>query len=799
MYKLFVIAKNNIKKQKGDMITFGIMTVIVSLLIFISVSVLTGVGNAYQKRFDEINGPHMIASVFDNEASLKSLRKAFEESGITDYEETEVLSISTEYKNKKDKEYEAYEFIIESTSRDPRILNVLTDNVSLKDNEVILPYHLKESYSVGDILQIKLGDKIKELKVAGYAENPWFCSPLSFGIYYIYVNDNTYAALASEDTGTVPSPIYKNILFKGILPDEDLQEVDMDELELKLSNTFDDLIRKEDRPGSPDMYKLYNNANWDLIKWGNGMLPSIVTSVILVFAIILLTISLIIVSFSINNFIQRNIRNTGILEASGYTVRELRWALTFQIMMISLAGIICGLITGIFTGNKIYGLFSTMIGITFNPGINYRVVLAVGLLLLIINYVTVRLLSRKYRKIVVLDALRGGINTHNFKKNFFSFDKTNLPIPLTLALKDTFGGLGKNVVLSLIIAVLAMTCITGFGLVNNFSTNPEGTIKIIGVDLGDLSASGENGHADDLRKLDKVENVLTELTFEPVFEYDGKSGKYFTTAHDDEKYSKKIVIVEGRYAEKDNEIMISTAVADETGAGIGDVVTIKVGEESKDFIVTGINQRMMSAGKNLSLTIDGAKRLGVDTGYCDYLVTAKEGVSYEELKKSIEGYAKEEDITFNYENMSNVIDATVKPITSAMSGASMVFVLITALIVIFVESLVIRAKITREWRDMGISKAIGMSSGTLLLQIAMSNIPAVVFGSVLGALVSGYAGKLVVLGAFSYMGIKKIEFDQSIASMIAVALGIIAVAFITSALVGRKVKKLIPIEMITEE
>ena len=34
MYKLFFIAKNNMKKQKGDMITFFILTFIAALLIF---------------------------------------------------------------------------------------------------------------------------------------------------------------------------------------------------------------------------------------------------------------------------------------------------------------------------------------------------------------------------------------------------------------------------------------------------------------------------------------------------------------------------------------------------------------------------------------------------------------------------------------------------------------------------------------------------------------------------------------------------------------------------------------------
>ncbi len=781
------------------MIIFCIITTIVTLMLFISVSILSGISAAYQNRFDEVNGPHFIAAVFDNDASLRSLRKAFEDNGITDYEETEVLSFDARYKNKKDKDYQTYEFMVESSSANPRILDVFPEDMDLKKNEVLLPFHLKGSFDVGDTLQLELGDKIRELKVAGYSENPWFCSTLSLGIYYIYVNEDTYKALAGEDTGTIPSPVYKNILFKGILSDEKLENADMDEIEMNIIESFEKLINKEEKTGSSEMYKIYNNANWDLIGWGNGMLPSIVTSIILVFAIILLTISLIVISFSISNFIQRNIKNTGILEASGYTVKELRGALTFQIMLISLIGIIAGILIGIVAGSNFYVLFSPMLGLTFKQNVNVVVAFAVGLSLLMVNFITVRMLSRKYKKITVLDALRGGINTHSFKKNFFSFEKTGLPIPIVLSLKDTFGNPGKNIALAVIIAFLVMTCITGFGLVENFSVNPEGTIKVMGLDVGDLEVSGESGYAEDLRKVDGVENVLTEIVLEPVLEYKGVSGKYFTTAHDDEKYSKKLVVVEGRYAEKANEVMITSAVADEVGAKIGDVVTIKVGEKSEDFIITGFNQRLMSAGKNISITIEGAKRLGIDTSYSDYYITAKDGVSFSELKKNVEAYAKEHDIRFGYQDMTKVIDSTVGPVTSAMTGASILFVVITVLIIVFVESLVIRAKITREWRDMGISKAVGMSSGDLLSQIAMTNIPSVIVGCVLGIALSGQAGKAAVMGAFSYMGIRKVEFNQSVLPILAVAVGITLVALVTSVLAGRKVRKLVPVEMITEE
>ena len=40
MYKLFFIARNNMKKQKGDMITFFILTLFAAFLIFDAASAI---------------------------------------------------------------------------------------------------------------------------------------------------------------------------------------------------------------------------------------------------------------------------------------------------------------------------------------------------------------------------------------------------------------------------------------------------------------------------------------------------------------------------------------------------------------------------------------------------------------------------------------------------------------------------------------------------------------------------------------------------------------------------------------
>ena len=114
------------------------------------------------------------------------------------------------------------------------------------------------------------------------------------------------------------------------------------------------------------------------------------------------------------------------------------------------------------------------------------------------------------------------------------------------------------------------------------------------------------------------------------------------------------------------------------------------------------------------------------------------------------------------------------------------FFVVTLLIVIFVESLVIRAKIVREWRSMGISKALGVTSRGLIAEIMLSNLPAIALGTVIGAVLSRPAGVGFMKGILAMFGIKKIEYGISIPAILLSVGAILLVALITSGLETRR-------------
>ena len=128
------------------------------------------------------------------------------------------------------------------------------------------------------------------------------------------------------------------------------------------------------------------------------------------------------------------------------------------------------------------------------------------------------------------------------------------------------------------------------------------------------------------------------------------------------------------------------------------------------------------------------------------------------------------------------MEGTLGIVSDSMKMLCVVIAIITILIVIFVESLVIRAKIVKEWRGMGISKALGMTSGQLIAEIMMSNAPTIIVGMLIGTAVSRVAGEKLTVLIFSFFGISHVDFDISFIWMIVTAVGILLVALIASGL-----------------
>jgi hypothetical protein len=81
------------------------------------------------------------------------------------------------------------------------------------------------------------------------------------------------------------------------------------------------------------------------------------------------------------------------------------------------------------------------------------------------------------------------------------------------------------------------------------------------------------------------------------------------------------------------------------------------------------------------------------------MITAKEGVTFDDLNSQVEQLEKDGKIkTEGVMDVEKNLGGTLTTVNMAMKMMCLIITIITILVVIFVEALVIRAKIVREWR-----------------------------------------------------------------------------------------------------
>ena len=205
MSNIFMIAKNNMKKQKGDMITFLIMMLLTSFLLFDCVSLITGVKKVYEDKFEATNAPDIMLFILRNEKGAECMEKALKENNIEEFEMTPILYVTADYKNKDDKDFSNFPFVIENSDNKNTMLNVFPEDVSLNDGEIYIPYSMQSTVDIDDILLMKINGKEFEFKVRGFTENPLFCSTTASSTNYVYLSEADYKEIESLSSGKITS------------------------------------------------------------------------------------------------------------------------------------------------------------------------------------------------------------------------------------------------------------------------------------------------------------------------------------------------------------------------------------------------------------------------------------------------------------------------------------------------------------------------------------------------------------------------------------------------------------------
>ena len=791
MYRFFFIAKNNMKKQKKDMITFFVMTFISAFLIFICMTMLLETGKILDTLHDKTNSADLMVLVFGNNeaayAKMEDVIRGREE--VKEYEIAELLKTNGKYRRKGEDRWTNYVIDFYKNDLPGKVQSPSVDVTRLKDNEVIVPIALSTSFSIGDHIQFKIEDYTYEYKVVGFNEDTYYSSPMNLSANLVFVTPRAYDEIAFDNAGgiAVPGKRYA-ITCKD-------SEIDTGAFSDITENEFMEWLTAYNAAHPGEARVTYSFLPRGIMYQAATILPLMFVAIMLLFAVIIFMISLVITSFSIKNFIMTNMKNTAIMEASGYTVREMILILMTQLLVVAGTASIAGVAAGAVSVGKVGYVMYFLLGLKWNRPVNVGLGVMVVAAICGVVILLTALLGRDYRKTTVLEALRGGINAHNFKKNHFAFDKTGLPVALTLALKETFGRFKSQIGIIFIAMILTVSATVGFGLIDTFGRSSEAVMNIDGMAFGDAEVD-----IDGEEMLNVISNMSTvEYTYGDIWitveiSKGRKSQNTNARIITDTSNIRSGGVIEGRWPRHNNEVMLAANAARTFGVELGDTINVKYGINEESYIVCGINQTFQNMGQMSFFTFDGIRRIG-NLNPTNAEVKIKSNYSFTDFEREFKEVYPDVDVLSVEESAASIINLVI----ASMKIISVLIAVLTALIIAFVESLIVRTQINREWRNLGVSKALGYTSRQLIGQTVISNIPAISIGVAIGLALSKFAGTKGFKFMFGIFGYRKVEFLLSPLSYILATILIIAVAMLTAGIKGRRITTLEPVKMITEE
>ena len=500
--------------------------------------------------------------------------------------------------------------------------------------------------------------------------------------------------------------------------------------------------------------------------------------------------------------------NVGILEAVGYTAKQLAFSLIIEYMLISIAAVLVGLGVALISSSAVASIVSSSIGLLWR--IDFDIIVAVEsiTLVLLVVFIVTYGTTRRYLKIAPLDALREGVKTHNFKKNYFPLSTTKLGLNTAIGMKSMFHNRKQNISIIFIVALLSFTCTISLALYYNFVFDQQELINLFGTEKPDIEMSINNESENNIdKKRDEFENKLkNDKEIDKIIYNDSKSINIkkgdneigvLAYIYDNVDDLTVDTLIEGRLPNHSNEINMSNKALENIGAEVGDTVTVIFEGKERAFVVVGKTQQIEHMGLGALITEEGAA--GIINGYrCNKL--------YIYFKKDINIEAKVQSYSVIFEdnpevyitNFDKIYKIIMKTFVNAIEAICILFVVVTIFVIALIIYLIVKIKIIHQRRQIGLYKAVGYTTSEVMWQIVVNFAPIISVGGLIGGIIGKLSmGKITAI-SLSICGIENASIIVPISLVIGVFIVITLAAFLLTIISAIGIRKIEPYKMITE-
>lgn len=780
MGKSFLLVRSNLRKAKGQTIAIIVLIFLAALMLNLWLALAMDYRQNFDRCHERLNAEHVTFAIDGVSSEVKDFLKDTIEGDDRTAEffmDSVMHMVGIFEYNGGEMNSELIFMEKESALTRPVGKIEITEDSDYTSGVYMPNLYKSDDIEIGKTIEISIGSQKMSYTVCGFF-NSAMTGSHNCGMCGILLTKDCYQEL--KDAGYAPEATLCSIRL------EDKSE----------SEDYDAMLK--DAASSHFAAARTVSNTYDMVSRSRYISQMICSGVMSAMAFLILLIALVVIASNIINYIQENMKNLGALKAVGYTSGQLVCTLLWQFTGISLAVAFVG-------AGLSYVLFPYINEMmVLQTGIPYKVrflpipfILTLAILCGTVS-VVVWMSSRRIRKVEPIVALRQGIKTHTFKRNHVPLEKTRVSLNLALALKTTLSGIKHNVTVCITMLVLSLVAVFSGCMIENMIADMTPFLNMIVGEMADSCINIETDAEDEfLEKMNGDERVEKVYLYNSIqMLHVGGDVLMVTVTDDFSKVNNQDVMVEGGFPKYDNEMAIAAKYAKEMELEIGDEIELTADGKRGGYIISGFVQITNNLGKDCLLTREGYERMGELHNTSYYLNLTEDtdiGKFNTEMEERFEGQVNATiDIDSTVGSGVSVYVALMKMIVFAVLVLSVV-------VITFVLYLLVRTIVSNKKRDYGILKSLGFTTGQLILQTALSFMPAVVLSTAVGLTVCSFIINPMMAVFLEDLGIVKCTFTVPVGYNILAGIGMILASFGIACLLSVKIKKITPKELLAGE
>ena len=736
MKKISTLTLHNLKKAKGQYISFGVFICLTAFIINIALVLAFQTFDAYDSLFDKLDTADInfiIPQIQDHKDLLTEVKEI---DGVSIVEKHGGVFMPVTVREFADSDFDMNTVFYNLDEK--RTLNLLevTAYSGERGGSVYIPMYMKElgGFAEGGRIVYSIDGKEHCYDIGGTVLE------MQYGNYGTGMIGGYFPGAVYEDFADQYSDHVITEYSIKINGTADLSE---------MKNTISEMLREKG-------IALLNINDRDTAKQTRTMVCTLLIVIFLALAAIILVVSIFLSNFRIRSAIEGELAQMGVLKAIGYTSNLIIASTVMPYMLVGIVATVIGIALSYAVLPSVAGILAIQSGFSYTPDFDIMALLIVILTLTSAISLFSYLSAGKIHRLEPINAIRG-----------ITGDESA----------------GQNILLFIVsFGIMVLLSFAGT-LLYNVNVKPDNFMNTLSEELPSVIFTAEDVKMAELKELlenDSRVKLVLEYASVPVSYEDGS-----LTAFVCEDFSKATndICYEGHSPVKENEIAVGNAISDRFPIGSG--IELTVGDQSADYMVTGYIQSVNHAGAVCQLTSEGYEKIADTINFINvYLYDKKADAFIKEYEENHDVLIKS---SVNFEQMS---ENSRMLYTGIVSVIVMILFVISVLMVLLVLYVIINSMISRRRQEFGIYKAIGYTNRQLTVKTALAFIPVVAVASFSSIIAGLWYLPAMNNTIFSLIGAVKNHFEVAVWILFVFALLFTVVAFVISVLLSAPIKRI---------